>query len=397
MSKNFDNSKDRFVVKPAYLLLPFIIWMLTPYLTFNTPFRAIVLISLFAFLISTFRNGIFNKFSVPIIILIFMIWGVHLLNESQELLRHFHISIYLIISIFSYYIFFKNKNINQYLIIIILVFNLFTILNTSYLLINDMNISRQFVRSDEISKGLALKGIGGYGFIYMNVILFPILILYIKKLFYNKKSKSLSLLVFLNILGIIFLLWKAQYLIALFILFIYLFLYFIKVLFKHPLKSLIFIGLSLFFFLINVMVNFEQYLENTRYLNKYLGILSMISGDSANVAVAGRIEPYLKSFFTILNNPFLGVSKFSFDKIGAHSQVLDIVAQYGLLLGGAIIYYVFKLPLIILKKIDNKYKFEVRLLLVGLILLCSFNTLPFETSISFIFLSLIYNNNYQNV
>ena len=383
---------NKFKIKTGFFLLPIVFWILLPALSFNSIFRILVILSCFSYFIIEFNRGIINKFSLKVIFLIFLIWSIHLLSLSQNPSQFFHLTFFFIIVIFSNCIILKKDSNYDYLIIVVLVLNLVTIIITLLNLFNDMNVSRALSKSNEISIGLSLRGIGGYGFVYMNVVLFPLFISYTKNIYYNNHNKVLLLISSLNILGVVSLVWKAQYMIALLIVILCLFLYFIRFALKNPIKTLFFITPVFFAASVYYLIKFEEIIEGTRYLQKYIGFLSAVSGDEANLSVTSRSDLYLRSIYTFLESPFTGNLRFSYDKIGAHSQIIDNFAQFGLFIGTATIYCIFYLPVVILKNINIDYKFEIILFIIALFIIALTNTVPLEISLSFLFLSLTLKN-----
>ena len=348
------SNKFNFKFNSIYFLLPLVFWILLPILSFNGIFKIITFISCFIYFLIEFHRNIFNKYSLRVIFLIILIWFIHIINQSENPKQFFHLTFFLIIFLISNHILQKKKSNYNLIINMILLLNLVTILKTIFNLSENQNIARALSKSGDVSAELSLTGTGGYGFIYFNVIFFVFVIFHFRNLYKNKGNKLLILISGLNVISIILLAWKAQYLIGLIITIIILIIYIFKFLKHHPIIMVFSVVASIVFISDSIVPLFENLLESTRYFQKYLGIFSLIEGGEANSSVGYRIELYFRSISTFFENPLTGNLRFSYDKIGAHSQILDVLAQFGLFIGSCIIYSILYLPFKILKKIKKK-------------------------------------------
>ena len=280
---------------------------------------------------------------------------------------------------------------------VILLLNLGTMVKTISNLSSDQNLSRALSKSGELSAELSLSGTGGYGFIYFNAILFPLLVLVYNNTDKSKATKIFRLMLLLNIGFIVLLAWKAQYLIALIIIVSTLFIYLYNFLKEHP-KIMIFSVVSSVIFISGSIVSlFEEFLESGRYLQKYLSLLSLLEGEESNSSVGYRIVLYSRSLSTFLENPLIGNLRFSYNKIGAHSQIVDLLAQFGLFTGSCVIYSILYLPFKMFKKISKNYKLDMKIAIISLIIVLIFNTIPLEIALAFLFIVLVLKNKNPNL
>ncbi len=384
-------------INSIYFLLPLVFWILLPILSFNSIFKIITFLSCSFYFFIEFHRNIFNKYSLSVLFLIILIWFIHITYQSENPKQFFHLTFFLIILLISNHILQKKKLNYNFIISIILLLNLGTILKTTFNLFENQNIARALSKSGEVSAELSQTGTGGYGFIYFNVILFPFVILYFKSIYKNKGNKLSIFISGINIILIIFLCWKAQYLIALIIIVSTLFIYLYNFLREHPIIMIFSVVASVIFFSGSIVSLFEDFLESTRYLQKYLGLLSLLEGEESNSSVGYRIVLYIRSLSTFLENPLIGNLRFSYDKIGAHSQILDVLAQFGLFIGSCIIYSILYLPFKILKKIKKNHKLDIKIAIISLIIVLIFNTIPLEIALAFLFIVLVLKNKNPNL
>mgnify|MGYP001487187633 CR=1 FL=1 len=399
MKENSLNISDKYnsKINSIYLLLPLVLWILLPILSFNNFFKIITFISCSIYFLIEFNRNIFNKYSLRVLFLIILIWFIHIINQSENPKQFFHLTFFLIILLISNHLLQKNKSNYNLIISIILLLNLGTILKTIFNLSENQNIARALSKSGEISAELSQSGTGGYGFIYFNIILFPFVILHFRNLYIKKDNKLLILISGINIILIIILAWKAQYLIALIIIVFTLIIYLFKFLKHHPKIMIFSVVASIIFISGSIVSLFEDFLESTRYLQKYLGFLSLLEGGESNSSVGYRIVLYFRSLSTFLENPLIGNLRFSYNKIGAHSQILDLLAQFGLFIGSCIIYNILYLPFKILKKINKNYKLDIKITIISLTIVLLFNTIPLEIALAFLFIVLVLKNKNPNL
>ncbi len=366
-------------------LIPFVFWALLPSLAYNSIMRGVAIFSLFLYLIVEI-----NKSSTQIsrriffIIVMSYIWFVNAYFSINDFkLRHLHYSIFLIISAFSYQLITSNTKNYRLLIYIILSLNIITNVLTIIGLSEDMNISRHLSKSNEFSKELSQKGYAGYGLVYMNVILFPLQIIYLKAKFKYTKSKKSLLLILISIVTSAVLIVKAQYSIALVVFFGYV-TYISFNTFKSKLIRFLTVMLGVFVVLLSFNLQFLYSLvEGTRYSAKFDDLFLILHGIQPSDVVGSRTNAYTKSLYSFYDNIILGT--FSFDNLGKHSDILDKFAQYGIFMGFILLHYIFKTPLKIYNSIKYEYKPELVSFLMALLVIATLNTITLEFSIAILF------------
>ncbi|MDQ0155368.1 O-antigen ligase family protein [Robertmurraya andreesenii] len=199
--------------------------------------------------------------------------------------------------------------------------------------------SRMLAVGDEtIKQNYHGLGIGGFGFVYSSVfIIIPLIYFFSKKTSTNNVwHKVISIIVFVMMLLMLF---RASYTIALLFTLVGIFLVF----FIRGKKSLIVGVLFAVLFLIFIpgdligsffihMANLFQ--ENDTIRVKFLDFAQGFLTESTGAQTSYRVQLYLSSFQTFLDNPLFGIyGPFGNQMnavIGGHSGWLDLMAYYGL-------------------------------------------------------------------
>tara|TARA_R110002051_G_C8709983_1_gene495454 strand:- start:829 stop:1710 length:882 start_codon:yes stop_codon:yes gene_type:complete len=274
----------------------------------------------------------------------------------------------------------KKKNI----ILIILVFNLIALVGTYFGLLLDDHASRALSKSGDGAIALTEEGVGGYGTIYSNVVLIPIL-------FYLKTkiiSLRLKIIIWLNIIIAIIVIIKANYLIAV------LLIVFQSLAFLYSITNginKVFLFVTVFFATIFIITNVDyienvtgELVEGTTYAIKHTDFFNQLNGQESEFgSVSSRIERYQRSFKMIFINPIIGV--LSYDDIGKHSNILDQLAQHGVVFFSLFIYLLINLPLQIIKR--EREKKHLIIFITTVLLLGLLNNYPLHIGIAYILLA----------
>jgi hypothetical protein len=387
-------SLDRFI-----LLIPFLMWCLLPTLSYNLVARVLVVITLGAyFTLSFFQftssglNKVEKNTLIVGLLLVYMTITNSLFSPPEYFLRHLHFSIFMVFIIVSSQLLVAHVNSAKLIVLIVFIANAITLLLTIKALALDHNTARFLSKSNEFSKELSASGLGGYGIVYANLVMLPVLFIFIDFLLKEKrKSRLMIFLCIVNIVLSIGLLIKAQYTIAIITMAIIL-----TTLMYSYLKGSIFFLFgfvlilvaiymsSSFIFDFNTLVHI---FEGTRYQAKIIDLIAASSGSQeSGGAVGSRSDAYLMSIITFFENPVFGVLGFG-KGIGHHSDIMDKFAQWGLLVGLLIIYVCSYFPIKLFRLFNNEYKCELSLVIFSLFVVGVFNTITMEMSVPFVMLA----------
>ena len=358
-------------IKSNLLLIVLFAWILLPIFVFNEISRILALISIIIFSIQNFSNSNKKVFFAIIVFILYTFTINTIESNSAFLLRHLQLYIFLALIFVSTIVMqFSTERKNQ-LILIILTFNLIALAGTFFGLLVDGHAARALSKSSQEGIELSAKGSGGYGTVYMNVLLYSLLLIFKKTI----KNKLINYLVWANLITLVMTILYANFLIAILLLtfqIIYLSVNSTKGSIKFIyLLSVILILLTAYSNIEYIEKETYSLVEGTSLRLKHADIFSQIrGGQSVNGTIDSRTERYTRSLNIFFTNPITGV--LSFDNIGKHSNILDLFAQFGFLIGLLFLYIIKKLPFEILKKskFGNKYymkSFIWALIIFGLV------------------------------
>ncbi|MEZ9917150.1 hypothetical protein AB4404_12025 [Vibrio breoganii] len=284
------------------------------------------------------------------------------------------------------------------ILIFFMLLNVFTNIITIKALILDPNVSRLISRSDEVSIPLTKSGIGGYSHIYSNVVMLPLFIYFVFNSF-TKRSFVLFSIYSINLLTTVFVIYKAQYTIALlltfFILAFSVYNYCNGVIRLFGLLLIACYGSYYFLNSESIALNFGD----GKYSDKIRSISSLIYygnfTDQSN-QIGNRTYLYLNSLSAFFQNPF-GVQVFDTKIIGGHSDFIDKFAQFGFIVAPFIIYSFIWFPLYCYRKAEGNLRNIVLLSLLCLLVVSLFNTLSVQMAMYFFILSITINESKSEI
>lgn len=365
-------------------------WIMIPYFAYNSISRILAAISILIIIIKYYR--LINKsllFATTFFIIYTFIINA-IASDSIFLLRHLQLYIFLIlILISSITVKFSNKK-KQQLLIIMLSFNLIALIGTYFGLINDSHVARSLSKSGEGAVELTKLGVGGYGIVYMNSIIFPLFLLLIKTL----KDRWIKLLILVNFVLSFVIVLKAGFLIAISLI-VFQFFYLVFLPFNIIQKQFLILFFSIgSLFILNNIDEIERIsyplVEESSLKYKHADIFNIIKGEKAEYnTVSIRLERYERSLRQSFLNPVVGL--LSFNNVGKHSNILDIFAQFGIFMGILFLYLLRKIPLSIIKKMPKKYKNYINCFFWSLLILGTFNNFSMQNGILFLLTTCIIN------
>ena len=320
--------KKFFLIINSNLLFIFILlWIIIPFFAFNITARVMAFVSIII-IISKYIKVVNKKILLTTLMFISYTLIVNTIaSESVFLLRHLQLYIFLILILISSIVLKFSKSRKEQLLMIILSFNIIALIGTYLGLLVDSHAARTLSKSGAGALEITQLGVGGYGTVYMNAVIYPILF-FLKKTTNNKWIKFLS---WLNIAFAILVILNANYLIAIILLVFQLFYIFSKKSAIRVLFILIFTVGSLF-----IIDDIERLsyplVEGTSLELKHADIFNKSKSKSNEYnTIEIRSERYERSLRLTFFNPLIGT--LSFDDVGKHSNILDVFAQFGIIIG----------------------------------------------------------------
>lgn len=287
-------------------------------------------------------------------------------NRYLELLQ-----VPLLAIVYGFNSFLGKRTVNFKITLISCVLITYPVISTIKALVENPYIARSIKNDPSVEYILMMNGIGGYSLVYSSLLLCIIIISAILFLKNRKMTFSKGLIIAFAFL-LFFLIVMSNYFTALVVLLLSIFL--LLVLEKN--KRVIYLIIPVFFVygvakneinylvidgLLNVVQeggkNYDR-LQELKYAN--LNAVEVQNVDSRS----GTIDDDLK---LIANYPLSGFflsGDFNLGLVGQHSTVLDTLAFYGLIMGGAIV-FVILLPLYHLFKEQTEYQAKLYVLLTG--------------------------------
>lgn len=374
-----------------------LVWLIIPYFAYSDVMR---LAALAVTAILTFNFFSFIDRKLFWIIVLFIIYTTVIntfYSDSSFVLRHLQLYIFLIIIYLSSYIIYLEHDDKTFLIKVILILNLIALTGTLIGLNLDSSAARILAKSSAEGMELTESGIGGYGTVYTNILIFPLVFL-VRKIYIS--NKLIKLLCWFTILLIILVILKANYFIAIILLiFQILFLNFKGFSFFFKITSILLLIFFLLSFKNNVSFLIQSvypYVQGTSLQRKFDDILSNINGGIAdNNTIAGRTDRYERSIKLFFESPVVGV--FSFNDVGKHAILLDVLAQFGVVLAGILIFILKRIPIFIKRSIGGQGAVYVLCFMITLFILGSINNYGLAMGTAFILLACTYRTNESRI
>ncbi|WP_214709001.1 MULTISPECIES: hypothetical protein [unclassified Exiguobacterium] len=246
-----------------------------------------------------------------------------------------------------------HNDINEKIIKWTLPFIAITTIITLYNLFENPWISRSLKSNGDYSADLRIQGIGGYELVYflvfLNIIAFFLLY---NRVNLNLKFNKLLVPWVFYLLSLITILY-ANYFTALIMMTVGTLLIIITkernlasmMLFNMFVLIFLFKSKEIFIYVTNIIIS---YLESGRTVERMMILQADIIGNGSNAGLLeGRYDTLNSSWYAFLENPLYGtitneimISNGFLTGFGQHSQILDTLALYGIVVGGTLIYIV---------------------------------------------------------
>ncbi len=200
------------------------------------------------------------------------------------------------------------------------------------------------------------QNIGGYGFVYSSVLMYPFVILAFK----TKKLHIVFVILFTVLL--FYMTIQAEYTFALVFMMLSSLLHFVKK--DIPIKKFLILMLVLVLVVLVFRVAIAAILTD---IGNMIGNQKMV--DKINAAILGkdsvenmddnRDELYMMSIRRFLQHPLFGSLIGKRYNTGGHSFILDTLAQYGLI-GGALLFFMYRgIYFLIIKPLEGKVGYYI--------------------------------------
>ena len=246
-------------------------------------------------------------------------------------------------------------------------------------LAQDQHAARYVVRTSQIAQSYSEAGVGGYGLTYYMIFAALTCLALATRPAASKPAYRLVLLGLAAVMALMVL--KAGYSIAVLILLAST-IGFVVFRVARPGFSLVF-GLVLAALLVLAQAYSHEITqvslsltEGTPYRQKVFDISRSLFGDEGGAigTVSDRQARYVRSWQLFLDNPATGT--FSRQDIGKHSQLLDMLAQFGILIGCLVAYIFTVRPALAARRLDDGRALQIAACLAAALWI-AFNNVTF--------------------
>lgn len=393
--------KAKFSFIQKILVLYVIIWTISPPLQIDMIYRVAALgaIGLW-FILNLPQNVRFEKIHIFAIVFVLLIVIVNLIESKGDfgnLLKP--INYYLLVVAFLMAYSYKDRwDELSSLVPIVLLLLIYFNFKTYQTVVEDPAIARLIVRNDPSIYPHIRNGVGGYGLLYSQVCVFPVLVSWILSSF--KKSKLRFAIGVAWIVSYVMYLLNSGYTIALVTSVVSLVILFLyrrsSIVMAVVITTIIVVSLV---WLIGYNDGFRNalltFFDGTTVAKKINDIYLSITTENAADSILVRMNAYWNSIVTILNYPFIGSLWWSSG--GGHSALLDTFAKYGVF--GLIIFVkiIFDLPLRIKKSPPTGKDTRIaNALFISLLMVLLLDSMPYNFVMLIVFVVPICYNDILN-
>ena len=314
-------------------VLYLILWAMVPPLMLDNIYRYLGLAACAVWFVFAFLRGFKLKrihlFALLFILLVMIVAYIQT-KRINGLMKS--IAMYMLVICFIMKEFYDDfPDDFRWIVPIILILYLYFNYVTAKTLIADDTVARLIVRNDPETYHYIRSGVGGYGYIYPQVCIFPALLAWIIKSI--NKNKLLFVLGLAWLVSYIVLVANANYSIAIFSTVISA----IVLLFyrKKSVVGVIIISLVLFISLMMSILYIEpwrkfllEFFDGTAVAKKINDLVSSSESGEAEGSIASRTVAYENAISGIFSYPIIGGLWNGGG--GGHSAILDTMAMYGL-------------------------------------------------------------------
>ena len=374
-----------------YALLYIVIWCVSPPLSYGGAYRLLALAAI-AYIIywhcKTNRLKIEKHFVITIFLIIYMIiLGMATGDGAMN-----KIGVYIILGVLLSAEVITNPNFSKkdFYFIIPVTFLLCTIWNICSLkgIAETPNIMRILAKNSYISVVYAKRGIGGFGYIYMVIILLPISIDCVLR---KENNTIYRIMAGAFLISGYILVFQSQYFLAMILSILLLGIYFVMKIEKITTRVILLFLLLLGFII--VYANADKILlwlisiNNMRSIDLKLRStydLLISGGNIEDSEFSTRFVRYRRDIDYIFSHPIFG--GFTRRVTGNHSHVLSYMAQYGIPIGSIYLSMIIR-PFLKLEIVKNAFVFVV---LTIFFIIALMNTIVYMFSIAIYIITPLY-------
>lgn len=370
----------------AFAVLYIVIWSVSPMLSLDLIYRIIALLLAAVWAVMALMRRIrLDNTQIGAILFAFAVALIAYLNTGSTSSVIKQIGVYIMVVEFIMFCFYCKKDLwgeLEFIIPLILAVLIYFNYKTAVVVIDDPNVARQIVRVSDEATAYLRQGIGGYGLVYTQVLMFPAGLMWTMKSFSNSKFRFLLGLGW--VVSFVILAFNASYSIALFatcasavILLLYRGKSITGVII---LTAVMFIGtIASIMYITPLRERLLVTFDGTAVARKINDLVAPPEESSGEDSIQVRIAQYLGSLKAMLEYPIIGNLGRSSSQ-GTHSQVLDTFARYGWAGGYIVVKMLYCAPTYFKKNYDIKEVMRVaNAEFVVMIFVSFFDTLPYET------------------
>ena len=309
-----------------------------------------------------FKDKFLFAYIYPLFLMAYYITG-------RTLLSKFLTSILLVNTCFLFLVFYElnwkqlNVKLAEIIVMFLIIINFYTIFR---LLINPL-ISRMLANSGywETLEPLEVPFIGGF----MHIYSLCMLVVCIVKKFLKSEKNSVKLLYLLFIITSLVTIVLSRYTYALLLTILFLGMLFLEPFFKRKywwlLPIVVIIILLLIIYMEDIIDLIIRLVGSSSYVgHNIMNLKRFLTGGSVIIDSDAykRIYTYTVSIETWLRHFWWGIGYSGYrgmgkDGVGGHSEILDSLAQYGLIGTACFVFMIIAMAIILLKRIDRKFYF----------------------------------------
>lgn len=326
---------------------------LFPAFTGNNFVRLAVLLSCTAILTISMRILKRSK-DIPVVKILFVLSLSliisYIFGITHSIYYFVHYFVYLMfIPVYLYYRYYGWDSMKR-VVYVLLILLIISAIQTVEMLNIDASYARSLTKNQEDTELSGLSG--GYGLVYALVLSFLSLVIVAIKS--TKRITVFRVLTIAAVIAFLVFIWKAGFFLALLLLVGGSILLAIGVNRKRLSRTILLVVFSLVLVSIfePIISNFAiQQTVGTKYERKVAQILLTEQSTIVDGEFQTRNERYVRDLKLMIDYPIVGC--WDRLKVGKHSFLLDTLAQFGLIFGGFLIFFILFIPYRILKYSDG--------------------------------------------
>lgn len=314
-------------------VLYLVIWTISPFMEVDNIWRIGALGAFVLWLLCAMSRGLhIERIHMLAIAFLALVVIVNIIenNGFGKIMRPINLYMMVLFLIVGHFYIDKWKEL-YFIVPIILLFLIYFNFKSAFKVMEDPTIARLIVRNDENVYQYLREGIGGYGLVYPQVVTFPVIVMWIFKVFKHKKvyfiigiTWTVSYIMF--ILNANYSIAMVGSLISLIILLFYK---------GHSIGLAFAISFGLFVALMMMILYWDsfrnmllEFFDGTAVAKKINDLVATSESGAAEGSINARIVAYQGTINTIFQYPFIGGLWWSAG--GGHSALGEAFAQYGL-------------------------------------------------------------------